>query len=63
VDNSHNLLIPELVTEILDPKSEFADKACIVLANLTRNTEHAVVRVLKVKVTRSLRNHALVGHE
>jgi hypothetical protein len=63
VDNSHNLLIPELVTEILDPKSEFADKACIVLANLTRNTEHAVVRVLKVKVTQSLRNHALVRRE
>lgn len=48
VDNYQNSLLPELVTEILDPKSEYADLACIVLANLTRNTEHAIMRVLKV---------------
>lgn len=63
-DNPDNLLIPELVTEILDSKSEFADKACIVLANLTRNTEHAVVRVLKVMpcIHQRLRCSCLIGH-
>lgn len=51
VDNPDNLLIPELITEILDKKSTYADMASIVLANLTRNTEHAVVSVLKLPAT------------
>lgn len=50
MDNPDNLLIPELVTEILHPMSEYVDMACIVLANLTRSTERAVVSVLKVRI-------------